>query len=425
MEELRKTLRSHVQSGKLPGALVRVLQRQGGPALVDEAIGYEKDAMFRMYSQTKVVTAVSFLILLERGAIGSVDDNVAHYLPAFRNPRVLVEDGEDAASVKTRAAKRPITLRHLLTHSSGITYDGLPPFEEPSEPPRGCVAKQFDSLGRRADARDFADITEYVNALARLPLSTDPGEKWQYGFSLDVVGRVIEVASGMPLPEFLDREIFAPLGMRATSFFARDGDQRARLVPFFRAVRNEALFSLNVVDGAGTATDASIENRTMFPCAYTPDGHSRLYSGGGGVESLAGGLVSTIDDWSLFSRMLLQGGELSGVRILQAATLDFATRDHLPVATAYSTGGPVTEIWPGGPSFCLLGQVVTKPSSARCGAFGWGGMGGTEFSVDPARGRCYLFMTQRWADDDFGAIWASFGRRAEAAAQEAASRSAL
>merc|ERR1719223_1914628 len=228
------------------------------------------DTLFRLYSQTKPVTVVGFMKLLERGLV-KVEDLLSKYIPAFAHVQAL-------KGKKLQPLVRPIAIRDLLAHTSGIGFG--PGFGFPAE---NDYEETYVDLVKRVDEGEIHSLEAWVDELAKLPLRFQPGKDWGYGYSSDVLGRVIEVISGRPLDEFLGAEVLVPLGMHDTAFS----------VPKEKAGRLAALHNRDPWDGSGRK----------------PVKHNIVDPG-------AGGLVSSLADYARFGQMLLNGGELDGVRVL-------------------------------------------------------------------------------------------------------------
>jgi CubicO group peptidase (beta-lactamase class C family) len=314
----------------------------GGPAM-------SEDTLFRIASMTKPVTAVAVLRLVEQGKL-SLDDPVADYLPAIGAMLVRQPDGS------TRPPARPIKVRDLLTHLSGIGYrfDGESP------------------LGREyIDAAPFqnaASLAEAVDIIGRLDLFFDPGSRFLYSYGLDVAGRLVEVVSGQSFDAFLRTEIFDPLAMHDTGFFV-PADKQARLAQVYSAAGDGKL-SLRPGDVFGDPL-----NQATWP------------SGGAG-------LISTPRDYIRFAMMLENGGSLEGVQVLSPASLALMTADHMPRALREKVAGTPLEVMGLG-----LGVAVTlDPGKGGTlsgkGDFGWGGYYDTQFFVSPEYGITAVIMTQ-------------------------------
>jgi CubicO group peptidase (beta-lactamase class C family) len=297
------------------------------------------DAMFRLYSMTKPVTSVALLTLYEQGKF-QLTDPLERYLPEFRDVRVYA--GLDAnGRMLLEAPKRPITLQDLFRHTAGFTYGGY--FDDTP------VDRSYEAAGIAYAKLDSPDAL--VHKLASQPLLYQPGERWVYSFSHDVLADLVERFSGMPFGEYCRKVIFEPLGMKHTVFG----------VPAPLADRYATLYSR---DAGGTLTPIA--------AAADPYRHFTAHPFGGT------GLASTARDYLRFAQMLLNGGELGGVRILAPKTVELMTSDNLPAATAY---------WQDGVRFGLGVFVVTDPAREGLigakGTFGWPGLASTWIDVDP------------------------------------------
>jgi CubicO group peptidase (beta-lactamase class C family) len=314
----------------------------------------QPDDIFRIYSMTKPIVSVAAMMLVEEGKL-DLDAPVAKYLPTFAEVKVGVEktEGDGRKALELVAAERPMTVRDLLRHTSGLTYGFFGP---------GLVKQAWRESGietyRQQTNAQFADHA------AKLPLAYQPGTTWDYSNSTDVVGRIIEVVSGQPLGAFLKARLFDPLGMKDTSFTVPEPERQARLAEPF-------------------AGDGITPGSPLFD----PRRPAAIESGGGG-------LVGTAPDYTRFLLMLRNGGQLDGRRYLKESTLQEMTRDQLGaqvVRTAlYLPGADY--------GFGLGFAVRTKPSAkgrdSAVGEYYWGGAGGTYMWVDPANDLFVVFMMQ-------------------------------
>ncbi|OUD02131.1 serine hydrolase domain-containing protein [Streptomyces swartbergensis] len=357
-----------VDEGRLPGFLVSVA-RAGRVAhltthgLRDIAAGQpvEPDTLWRVYSMTKPVTAVAALLLVEEGRL-SLDDPVADHLPAFADPRVYV-DGS-GADVRTRPATGPILVRHLMTHTSGLTFGFYH-----THP----VDALYREAGLESSVRPGADLAETIEMYASLPLQFEPGTQWNYSVASNVLGRIIEVVSGQPLDVFCAERVFGPLGMTDAGFHVTD-EQAPRLSEMY-----------------GEKEGGGIERIAGLPLR---GGRPRFLSG-------SGGMVASAHDYHRFMEFLRRRGELDGVRLLAPRTVDLMTRNHLPGnADLRAFGSRPAHDEPGndGLGFGLNVSVVIDPSRTQApsglGAYGWSGVATTTFWVDPGRDLTVQFMTQ-------------------------------
>ncbi|MEU1040374.1 serine hydrolase domain-containing protein [Streptomyces sp. NPDC005551] len=355
-----------VDAGRLPGYLVSV-SRHGRVAHLT-AYGHRDlaahlpvtaDTLWRMYSMTKPVTSVAALMLLEEGRIG-LDDPVARHLPAFADPQVYVAGS--GADVRTRPAARPLLIRHLLTHTAGLTFGFYH---------RHPVDALYRQAGLESSVPAGADLATACEVYARLPLQFEPGTRWNYSVATNVLGRVVEVVSGRDLDVFLAERIFGPLGMTDAGFHVTR-EQSGRLAELYGE------------DGEGGIT----------PIAGLPlHGRPRLLSG-------SGGLVATAHDYHRFMEFLRRRGELDGVRLLAPQTVDLMASNQLPGGVDIRTHGSPGHDEPGnaGLGFGLGVSVVIDPAvtaaPAVLGSYGWSGVASTTFWVDPRRDLTVQFLTQ-------------------------------
>ncbi len=323
------------------------------------------DAMFRIASMTKPVTSVAVMMLWEEGRF-LLNDPVSKYLPEFKNPMVLVPEESDEAKYHLIPARREITIRHLLNHTSGITY-------------AFWGRKHLTGLYRDAGVpnglmQTKGTIADGVRTLARMPLLHHPGEAWEYGLNTDVLGRLVEVVSGMPLDQFFQERIFRPLQMADTHFFP-PADKVARLA---------AVYTSNERGGIRKLPDGTVEiGLTIFSTDFHYEGPKTYFSGGAG-------LVSTASDYARFLQMLLNGGEFEGARLLGPKTVDLMTRNHVGDFDVYLRDD--------GYGFGLGFAVLVDPDkSGRIesrGEFNWGGFFYTRFWVDPQEELIGIMMAQ-------------------------------
>ena len=363
-------LHAAVEQGELSG-VVTLVARHGRTAAVDSA-GFanvegrspiRSTTLFRIASMSKPVTSVAAMILVEEGRL-ALSDPVARYLPAFAEMTVSA-GGNDAAAAGGRVpARRPITIHDLLTHRSGLTYGFL------DEGPVGDAyraAGVSDGMPPREEG-----IGANVERLARMPLAAQPGSRFQYGLSTDVLGRIIEVVSGRSLAEFLRERLFDPLGMHDTRFYVED-DQLDRLATPY-AWNGRRLRPMQTAERFGNLLLAGEGYRG-----------SRTYFSGGS------GLVSTAGDYARFLQMLLNGGELDGIRVLGPKTVQLISADAL-TGTAHPLGA--------GTGFGLGFQVITELGLSRepgsVGTLSWSGIYGTMFWADPEEQLIGIVMLQRF-----------------------------
>ena len=372
LRRLDDQLARYVDDGRLPGWLVAV-SRHGRLAHVscygsrdtEQGLPAEPDTLWRIYSMTKPVTSVAAMMLYEEGAF-QLTDPVSRFIPSFAGVRVYT-GGSDQRPV-TVPATEPVRIWHLLTHTAGLTYG----FHRTHPVDAMYRAAGFDV------ALPAPALAEACDRWAAMPLLFQPGAEWNYSVATDVLGRVVEVASGQPLDQFFAERIFGPLGMTDTGFFAPREDL-ARLAVLYGQGR----------DGALVRLDALAENARKPPT---------MLSGGGG-------LVSTAADYHRFTQLLLPrqdspAGELDGVRLLSPRTVRYMGRNHLPGGLDLATfGRPVNAEDPRrGSGFGLGFGVVIDPVRAGVvcspGELSWGGLASTAFWIDPAEELTVSFFTQ-------------------------------
>jgi CubicO group peptidase (beta-lactamase class C family) len=308
---------------------------------------------------SKPVTSLALMTLYEKGLF-HLDDPVETFIPSFADMRVLRPNATHIED--TEPCKVKPTVRHLLTHCSGLTYDfNLGVLET-------LYAEERMNFGPKAGS-----LEREVDRLAQMPLKFEPGSRWNYGVSTDVVGRLVEVISGQPLDDYLQQNFFDPLGMKDTAFSITD-DKRARLANSYTP---DPSGKMKLVDAA---------DRT----AYSSDKVTCL-SGGGG-------LLSTVGDYFKFAELIRRRGEYAGHRILGSRTIDFITSNHMPGDLASMGQAVFSEVSFEGVGFGLGGWVMLEPTKAQMmgspGDFGWGGMASTVFWVDPIEDLSIVFATQ-------------------------------
>jgi CubicO group peptidase (beta-lactamase class C family) len=359
---LLESLERLVEDGMVVGAVGMVAQ--DGDVVFRGAAGYANresnevlttDHLFRIASMTKAVTSVAVMILVEEGEVG-LDDPVSQFIPGFADLDVL-EVGEDGSS-RTVPAENTMTVRHLLTHTSGLNYRFIA---------RGPLAEYYTDVSDGLMRTDW-DLETQVQRLAAMPLTHEPGAAWTYGLSTDVLGYLVELASNQTLDAFFDERILTPLGMDDTHFFLPEEDWD-RLATVYRPDGSGGLEPLS-----GTVEDGS----TIFSVDAVTTG-PRVYLSGGG------GLVSTAGDYLRFCQMILNGGELDGARILEPETVALMTHNQIG---ELSVGLEEDKF---GLGFSITQQA--RDGIPR-GVVGWGGFYGSEYWIDPEHRIVAVFMSQ-------------------------------
>jgi CubicO group peptidase (beta-lactamase class C family) len=310
------------------------------------------DTIVRMYSMTKGVTGVAAMILYEEGKF-AMTDPVSKYMPEFVHMRVAVGEGG-----KTVPAEHPITVRDLFRHTSGLDYAG------PKDENGDAAYKKLEMMGG-APQVPF-DLAEAVKRLATAPLNNEPGTMWRYGYSIDVLGRLVEVLSGKTLDQFFEERIFRPLGMKDTAFY----------VPEEKWNRLVTLYSPKKEGGIQRSTAPPQESFKKKPA---------LFLGGAG-------LTSTLEDYSHFYAMLLNDGQYDGVRILGRKSVELMRSDHLGSIPHFGTTLPEFEGF--GLTFAVNPGPGKAPDVGSAGTYRWGGAAGTTFWIDPKEHMFGIFLIQ-------------------------------
>ena len=352
LEKARQAFQLDVEKKRIPGAVLLIMHN--GKVVTYDAIGYQertaqtpmkKDSIFRVASMSKPITTVAAMILAEEDKL-DIGAPVSQYLPEFKDVKV----GADGAT-----PKRPMTIQDLMRHTSGLTY-GL------------FGNSPVDQMYRKANMFAAKSLAEMVKTIASMPLLHQPGEAWEYSVSSDVLGRVVEVASGMDLDVFVQERITGPLKMNDTGYWVKP---------------------------AAMGRLAKADAQSNLPFA-DPTQKPAILSGGGGM-------FSTARDYARFSQMLLNGGELEGVRILSPKTVALMTSDqlpagaerHTPVAMALGAFGPVPEMGTSfGLGFAVRVDAGRNPVPGSVGDYSWAGITGTYFWVDPKEKLVAVLMVQ-------------------------------
>ena len=359
-----------VKNNWINGSVVLIARH--GKIVFNKAAGYndmdaktplDKTGIFRIASQTKAVTTLATMMLWEEGKF-SLDDSVAKFIPAFANARVLATYNPADTSYTTVPAKRPVTIRDLLTHTSGLGY---PAIGTPAE--NAIYAKSYLTGGVGTKGQDLADA---MNRLGRLPLFFQPGEKWKYGLNHDVLGYLIQVWSGMTLEEFFTTRIFKPLGMKDT-YFNLPAEKGSRLVNFFQQDTSGAIRKQGSVFGGALDMNYPLQKTNYF-------------SGGGG-------LVSTIYDYAILLQMYLNGGEYNGVRLLSHNTVRMITMNQ--IGDLFVDLGVKTENkW--GLGFSIITENGSRLGPSQAGTYAWGGVFSTSYWVDPKEDMFVIIYRNIW-----------------------------
>jgi CubicO group peptidase (beta-lactamase class C family) len=367
LERLHAVMQQEVDQKQLAG-IVTILARHGkvveertyGKKDIASGAPMTRDTIFRIFSMTKPVTGVAMMILYEEGKWHPLDP-VSKYIPEFAHLKVF-KGVDESGKMILEDPVHPPTMRELMTHTAGFTYGFF-------------GTSVIDKMYMDQQVMQSHSLQEMIDKLAKIPLLYQPGTRWVYGASMDIQGYIVEKLSGQSLPDFMQQHIFGPLGMKDTGFFVPPG-KRNRYATLYASGQNGEL----------------VVNPT--PTVPTDD-----YAAQPSMPSGGGGLVSTAEDYLRFAQMLLNGGELDGVRILAPATVELMTTNHL--APSLMTGefsiGPVT-IRPGlgwGYDCAVYTDPLQADEVVGKGTFFWLGAADTWFWVDPTNDLIFVGMTQR------------------------------
>ncbi len=369
LENIQAFVERYVEDGKLPGYLCMV-SRHGAEAYflahgsmdVERSKPMARDTIFRIYSMTKPITSVALMMLYEQGRF-QLDDPVARYIPAWKDLKVFTSGDESAFEVSDLA--RAMTIKDLFTHTSGLTYGFM------NSHPVDAMYRA-NKIGGMVVGGTLQDM---VAKLADIPLQFTPGSQWNYSVATDVLGYLVQLFSDQDLDAYVAQRIAGPLGMTDTGFMV-PADKVDRFSACYERVTKNDTFQLQ-----DDPEQSSYLHRPTF------------FSGGGGM-------VSTLDDYHRFTKMLLGRGELAGVRLLGRKTVAYMTTNHMPGGRDLAAmGQPVfSETSYEGIGFGLGFSVVVDPAAANVldsiGEFAWGGAASTYFWVDPVEELIVIFMTQ-------------------------------
>jgi CubicO group peptidase (beta-lactamase class C family) len=368
LQRLDDYLASVVASGKVAG-MTALLARHGkvvgfrtwGKANLATGAPMAKDEIFRIYSMSKPITGVAMMILFEEGK-WKLDDPVTKFVPEFKDLKVLTQD--PSGNVTLQPMRRPPTMREIMSHTAGFGY-GL------------TDSNPVDRMFQEKRVLGSHGLKEMIDRVATIPLKFQPGTDWSYSVGVDIQGYIVEKISGEPLGQFLDEHIFKPLKMKDTAFYT--GPERAS--------RLAALY-------AGDPKSDSLVEVTKLFGETAPD-----YTKPPLMESGGGGLLSTTTDYARFCQMLLNGGELDGVRILSPATVQLMGTNVIPKDVLVKSNGTTGEGFNEAVGFGLDFMVVKDPRAAGSlegkNTMSWGGAAGTWFWIDPTNDIVFVGMIQR------------------------------
>lgn len=370
LARIREVMERHVAEKRIPGAMGLVARRGKiayqevfGMADVEAGKPMRLDTIHRIYSMTKPVTSVAVMMLYEEGKF-QLNDPVAKYLPEFAKMQVGVEEKDPQTGqmvLKTVPAKRPITIRDLLRHTAGLTY--------------GVFGDTLvDREYRKARILSNPSLADFVTQLSRIPLLYEPGTRWHYSVSVDVLGRLVEVLSGKPFDQFLQERIFNPLQMNDTAFYV-PANKRDRFAKLYSPTRDGKIQPAPI---CSTPQECLAKFPNAVPSLHEPPA---MPSGGGG-------LVSTAHDYLRFCQMLLNQGQYDGKRLLGRKTVQLMTSDHLGSIPGMSPGNGF------GLGFAVSKEPGVAGMMGSPGEYNWGGAAGTRFWIDPKEELIGIYMIQ-------------------------------
>ena len=396
--KITKHFNAYIDNGSLPNISIlikkdnkEIYRHSHGYADIENEINVSKNSVFRIYSMTKPVTGVAIMQLVESGQL-RLNDKVSRYIPAFKNTKVINLEFQDYV-VKP---KREITIRDLLTHTSGLTYSWA------GEGPVNQIYRKYNIRPYYFGALDAelnkfpGNTCQFAAAAASAPLLHNPGEKWSYGINMDILGCVVEVITKMTFADYLKKNIFDPLNLKSMGFSVQPSD-RANFTTLYTSgafSRDGEVVAPSGLNQAELMFSKELRSIDAYDKSPYLNNSSKLFDGGSG-------LVSNIDDYSKFAEMLLNGGVLNGVRILSQASVDLMSKNHLS-----------NEILSDGAAFGLAGVgmgltvgTIIDPGIAGTysakGEFFWGGAASTIFWVDKKNNITATMMTQYMPSDKY------------------------
>ncbi len=371
LERMHNMVQSYVDEGKHAGIITAIVRN--GHIVDFKTYGYrnlatkdpmKRDTIVRIYSMSKVITSAAVMQLVEQGKI-SLDDPIDRYLPELKDLKVCIGGTPDSPQLTNTV--RPITIKHLLTHTAGFAYDF-----SAGEPVR--------TLYQRSDLLNARTLPEFITRLSKIPLTQQPGSGFQYGVNMDVLGALVEKVSGQSFEDYLQQHLCNPLGMKDTGFDVPP-EKMGRLARVYEA-----------------GPDGQLHEVTLPPYGSYPEKGRSFPSGGGGM-------FSTADDYLRFGQMLLNGGRLNGKQVLGRKTVELMTANHITFLDHPTVGN---NQWQG---FGLGGDVRVDLASANTlgsvGQFGWNGAATTTFNIDPREKTVALLFAQHLPYNQHG-IFARF-----------------
>ena len=396
--KITKHFNAYIDNGSLPNISIlikkdnkEIYRHSHGYADIKNEINVSKNSVFRIYSMTKPVTGVAIMQLVESGQL-RLNDKVSRYIPAFKNTKVINLEFQDYV-VKP---KRDITIRDLLTHTSGLTYSWA------GEGPVNQIYRKYNIRPYYFGALDAelnkfpGNTCQFAAAAASAPLLHNPGEKWSYGINMDILGCVVEVITKMTFADYLKKNIFDPLNLKSMGFSVQPSD-RANFTTLYTSgafSRDGEVVAPSGLNQAELMFSKELRSIDAYDKSPYLNNSSKLFDGGSG-------LVSNIDDYSKFAEMLLNGGVLNGVRILSQASVDLMSKNHLSNeilsdVAAFGLAGVGMGLTVG----TIINPGIAGTYSAK-GEFFWGGAASTIFWVDKKNNITATMMTQYMPSDKY------------------------
>jgi CubicO group peptidase (beta-lactamase class C family) len=380
LQRIDHFINGYVKNNQINGAVAMVVHngtivyhKAFGNSIIATNTPMKTDNIFRIASMSKPVVSVAAMILFEEGKF-LLDDPISKFIPSFKNARVLESFNAADTTYTTVPAKREITIRHLLNHTSGIGYAQIGDAK--------ANAIYYKNKINGGIGTPHSSLKEMITRLGTLPLFAQPGETFLYGLNTDVLGYVVEVAAGMPLDQFMEQRIFKPLGMKDSYFFLPKEKQN-RLVPLYKQAGTKLTLQDSIISLNGTFW-------RDFP--NTPGGS--YFSGGAGLSA-------TAYDYAVFGQMLLNGGSYNGVQILAPSTIKLMTTNQIGTIPMWGNAELTTRF---GLGFGLYTEKSNASTPVNAGSYDWAGMFASHFWVDPKAKIVAVFMRNVWPTEnwDFG-----------------------
>ena len=382
LKQLDVNINQWIKEEQLNGATMIILRngkivyhKAFGFANVHQNIPMKTDNIFRIASMTKPIISVAAMMLYEEGRF-LLTDPISNYIPEFKNPVVIDKYNAADTTYTTVPAKREITFRDILSHTSGIGYAQIGSAT--------ANAIYYKNKINGGIGTPYSTLKEVITRLAKLPLMVQPGEEFYYGLNTDVLGYLVEVISGIPLDKFLQQKIFEPLGMKDTYFFLPK-EKQSRLVSLYTQLGSQSRLKIQ---------DSLISLNGIFSRDFPKTPNGSFFSGGAGLSS-------TAYDYALFGQMILNGGKLGGKRILSPATIRTMTTNHIGDLLMWGDANKARRF---GLGFGILTEYAERTNMIPAGSYGWDGMFASHYWTDPKSKMVVVFMRNIWPTDhwDYG-----------------------